>query len=90
VDRWTGTELITFGNVAFDWFRLAFPQHKTTIQTFWRRPDRYEATCTLDLGTRSLHIRPLPHPSPLNATWYRHLPALLDQRLAETGVDARY
>ena len=90
VERWTGTDLITFGNVAFDWFRLAFPHHKVAIREFWRRPDRYEATCVLELGTRVLHIRPLPHPSPLNATWYPRLPALLDRRLAETGVDPSY
>lgn len=89
-DRWTGTDLITFGNVAFDWFRLAFPEQKTAIRTFWAREDRYEATFSLDLGTRVLRIRPLPHPSPLNATWYRKIPGMVDQRLAEAGVDATW
>ena len=90
VERWQGTDLITFGNVAFDWFRLAFPQQKEAIRAFWARPDRYEATFALELGNRTLQVRPLPHPSPLNATWYPKIPALLDQRLAQAGVDARY
>ena len=90
VDRWQGTDLITFGNVAFDWFRLAFPQHKEAIRAFWSRPDRYEATYALELGSRVLRVRPLPHPSPLNATWFGRIPALLDRRLAEIGVDSTY
>jgi uracil-DNA glycosylase len=90
VDRWDGTDLITFGNVAFDWFRLAFPHHKATLRDYWARDDRYEATLALDIGSRTLRLRPLPHPSPLNATWYSRLPEMLDQRLAECGVDRTY
>ena len=91
VERWSGTDLITFGNVAFDWFRLAFPAEKTRLRAFWARDDRYEATFELHLQPhRVLRIRPLPHPSPLNATWYKRIPALIDQRLAEAGVGPDY
>lgn len=87
VERWMGTELITFGNVAFDWFRLAFPAEKDRLREFWAREDRYDATFELPVPNhRTLRIRPLPHPSPLNATWYGRLPAMLDARLAECGV----
>ena len=42
-ERWTGTELITFGNVAFDWIRLAWPDQRQAVRTFWARDDRYES-----------------------------------------------
>ncbi len=87
-ERWTGTELITFGNVAFDWFRLAWPEHTEAIRNHWAREDRYEATLPLQLGTRIVKLRPLPHPSPLNATWYGRLPAMLDARLRECTAAA--
>jgi uracil-DNA glycosylase len=90
-EHWKGTDLITFGNVAFDWFRLAFPSQKTALRAFWSSPDRYESTYTLQLPTsRVVQIRPLPHPSPLNATWYKRLPRMIDDRLAEAGVTSDY
>lgn len=89
-DRWQGTDLVTFGNVAFDWFRLAYPQHKAAIRAHWARDDRYATSLELDLGPRVLRIHPLPHPSPLNATWYPRIPAMLDARLAEVGIDRSY
>lgn len=89
--RWTGSHLITFGNVAFDWIRLAWPEHKHAVRAFWAQHDRYEATFTLEMAPgRVVEVRPLPHPSPLNATWYKRLPAMVDARLAECGVDLGY
>jgi len=86
-ERWAGTDLITFGNVAFDWIRLAWPEHKQAVRAFWAQEDRYEATFVLEMAPgRVVDVRPLPHPSPLNATWYGRLPAMVDARLAECGV----
>lgn len=85
-ERWQGTELITFGNVAFDWIRLAFPHERDAVRAFWARDDRYTAAFPLDVGSRTITVRPLPHPSPLNATWYKKLPKMIDARLMEAGV----
>ncbi len=89
--RWTGSHLITFGNVAFDWIRLAWPEHTHAVRAFWARKDRYEAIFRLEMATgRVVEVRPLPHPSPLNATWYKRIPAMVDARLAECGVGLGY
>ena len=37
---------------------------------------------------RALRLRPLPHPSPLNATWAPAFPGLLDRALAAVGGGA--
>ncbi len=79
---WQGDQLITLGNVAFDWFRLAEPANRDRLRDFWARPDRYEATLKVQLGHKDITLHPLPHPSPLNATWYKRFPSLLDRRLA--------
>ncbi len=84
-DVWQGDQLITLGNVAFDWFRLAEPSLRDPLKAFWARPDRYTASLTVDLGGKSITLYPLPHPSPLNATWYPRFPGLLQQRLAALG-----
>jgi uracil-DNA glycosylase len=81
VHHWNGHELLTLGNVAFDWFRLAAPELKPVLAEFWERPDRYEASLEVQLDGKSLRLHPLPHPSPLNARWYPLFPGLLDARL---------
>jgi hypothetical protein len=58
---------------------------RTPQAAFWAREDRYTASLTLEVRGRALRLHPLPHPSPLNATWYRRFPALLDDRLAALG-----
>jgi len=85
VERWTGHDLITLGNVAADWFRLADRSLGPAIQEHWARDDRYEAVLELKLGGKPIRLHPLPHPSPLNATWYPRFPALLDARLSALG-----
>jgi len=80
-ERWKGHDLLTCGNVAFDWFRVADPSLKPALAEFWRRTDRYEATLEIALNGKELRLHPLPHPSPLNATWYPKFPGLLDARL---------
>lgn len=84
VEHWKGQDLITCGNVAFFWFGLADPSLKETLQDHWSRPDRYETSLTITLG-KALTLHPLPHPSPLNATWYPRFPALMDLRLSQLG-----
>ena len=83
VEHWQGHELITLGNVAFDWFRLAAPELKTQLREFWSSEERYSSSLEICLQGKSIRLHPLPHPSPLNAKWYPKFPALLDARLAQ-------
>lgn len=85
VERWAGRDLITLGNVAFDWFRLADRSLGPVLKGFWARPDRYQASLEVELRGKAIRLHPLPHPSPLNATWYPRFPSLLDARLAALG-----
>lgn len=89
---WHGRDIITLGREAFLWF--AINQDKTVkaqLEEFWEREDRFE-TCTemtltaRDGTQRSLRLHPLPHPSPLNATWYKRFPDLLVARLRQLQV----
>lgn len=82
VDRWQGQHLITLGNVAFDWFRLAEPGLAPLLKDHWAREDRYTSSLTVILAGKAITLHPLPHPSPLNATWYPRFPALVRERLA--------
>jgi uracil-DNA glycosylase len=81
VEHWQGDQLITCGNVAFEWFGLADKQTKAELAAFWKRADRYEATLDVTLDDKRITLHPLPHPSPLNATWYPKFPALIRKRL---------
>ena len=81
VQHWRGQDLITLGNVAFDWFRLADKNLAPDLKRFWAREDRYEASLTITLKGKRITLHPLPHPSPLNATWYPRFPGLLRARL---------
>ncbi len=82
VTHWSGSHLLTLGNVAFHWFGLADRANKPALDAHWGRPDRYETSLAVQLGDKLFHLHPLPHPSPLNATWYKRFPALLDGRLS--------
>jgi uracil-DNA glycosylase len=95
VDRWTGEDLITLGNVAFHWFGLdAGRDEGRRLEAFFAREDRYEASLEVEIRSplsdraRTLTLHPLPHPSPLNATWYKRFPALLDARLSALRLGA--
>ena len=90
VDHWAGRFLIPLGNVAFHWFGIG--QSKDTrnmLKTFWDLPDRYERRLNVSLvsprtaSAKEIVLLPLPHPSPLNATWHRRFPDLLATRLRE-------
>ena len=82
---WTGTSLITLGNEAFFWFGLAEPANKPALATFWQRPGRYRESISVTLAGKPITLYPLPHPSPLNATWYSRFPEMLAGRLDELG-----
>lgn len=86
--HWQGNHVITLGNEAFHWF-LPYTE-PDAFEAFWKRDDRYEAEIECVLRStdkngpvqKTLVIMPLPHPSPLNARWYKQFPELLAKRLA--------
>lgn len=92
VDDWHGDRLITLGREAFLWFAMNQPPEvREQVEQFWLREDRFTETLAIPLTTeaghsRRLHLYPLPHPSPLNATWYKRFPALLLARLQQLDV----
>ena len=85
--------LITLGREAFFWFGIDQSKEvRARLAAFWQRDDRFETHCEVMLGdsrgnTRSFTLYPLPHPSPLNQTWYRRFPGLLKQRLEQVGLN---
>jgi uracil-DNA glycosylase len=86
VHDWDGHDVLALGRGAFDWFGLTDKALKAQLADFWEREDRYLAHVTVvltaqDGTTRTLRVHPVPHPSPLNATWYRKVPGLLAERL---------
>ena len=91
---WSGQDIITLGREAFLWFAINQPRElKQQLEAFWEREDRFNAFTEVQLSapdgaTRRLRIYPLPHPSPLNATWYKRFPELLERRLAQLEVSA--
>lgn len=91
--HWRGRDVITLGREAFLWFGIHRDKEtRTRLEAFWKREDRFEASLSLPLlfadGTeRSLQIHPLPHPSPLNAVWFKRFDGLLAQRLTQLKVD---
>ena len=93
VEQWQGRSLITLGREAFLWFGIGQSKdERARIEAFWKRDDRFESAIEVELNapdgqTATFEIRPLPHPSPLNATWYKRFPDLLRQRLEQ--LDAR-
>ncbi|MCW8918824.1 MAG: uracil-DNA glycosylase family protein [Gammaproteobacteria bacterium] len=92
IKEWNGCEVITLGREAFFWFAINQPREvKQQLEAFWAREDRFEAFTTvtvsaLDGTCRELRLHPLPHPSPLNATWYKRFPELLTARLEQLRV----
>ncbi|HET7313067.1 uracil-DNA glycosylase family protein [Salinisphaera sp.] len=93
IESWQGRDLITLGREAFLWFAIDQDKaERDRIQAFWKREDRFESCIEITLdapdgGEQRFRVYPLPHPSPLNATWYKRFPGLLQARLDE--LDAR-
>jgi uracil-DNA glycosylase len=95
VHAWRGRDVICLGQVAFSWFGLAADRAtRAALAEAWSAEPRFEGppvpvTLTaLDGTTAALRVWSLPHPSPLNATWYPRFPSLLSSRLDEIGVDS--
>jgi len=92
VEQWQGRSLITLGREAFLWFGIGQTKaERDRIAAFWQREDRFESFIEVTLtapdgAARCFDIHPLPHPSPLNATWYKRFPGLLRQRLEQLGL----
>lgn len=92
IHAWAGSDVITLGREAFLWFGLALGRdERRALEAFWTSEARFEAhyevaLCALDGTCRTLRLHPLPHPSPLNATWYARFPALLEARLAQLDL----
>lgn len=92
VERWQGQDLITLGREAFLWFGLLQAREtRGRLDAFWAREDRFTSSIDVELrsaggASRTFHLHPLPHPSPLNATWYGRFPGLLDARLEQLDV----
>jgi uracil-DNA glycosylase len=86
VHHFVGDHILTLGRVAFDWFGLSDRAVRQELAFHWRREDRFTSSIAVPVvageTTRTLTLHPLPHPSPLNATWYKRFPGLLDARLA--------
>ena len=86
--HWQGSQIITLGTEAFKWF--APYGGKKELDTFFKRGDRYSAHIQVTLCARDdsglqhekpVTLSPLPHPSPLNKTYYAQFPAMLQHRL---------
>ncbi len=90
VHGWDGSDVLCMGRVAFLWFGLGDRDETRRLKEFWGREDRFEASITSQVqapdGTeRQLRLHPVPHPSPLNATWAPHFDRLFALRLQQTG-----
>ncbi|MGK7948195.1 MAG: uracil-DNA glycosylase family protein [Xenococcaceae cyanobacterium] len=90
VFHWQGQQIITLGTEAFKWFTPY--GGKGEVTKFWQQSDRYETkllvnlTATDDVGMehqKPVTLLPLPHPSPLNQTYYARFPQMLQQRLTQ-------
>lgn len=90
VRQWRGNYAITLGTEAFKWF--AKYANRSAADVFWQRPDRYEAEFVVsvthehggEIETKQVAVAPLPHPSPLNQTYWPVFPELLRKRLTRT------
>lgn len=92
IKNWNGRDIITLGREAFLWFAINQPREvKQQLEAFWARDDRFASSTAvmvtaLDGTQRELRLHPLPHPSPLNATWYKRFPDLLVAKLKKLKV----
>ena len=92
ISRWEGRTLITLGREAFLWFGIGrSKEERTRLEAFWKREDRFESSIEVTLEddrgeAQTFQLYPLPHPSPLNQTWYSRFPGLLKQRLEQLDV----
>lgn len=89
IDNWNGRDIVTLGREAFLWFGLDQSRvERQRLEAFWQRDDRFSVPCDVEPATeygsaRMFRLHPLPHPSPLNAAWFKRFPALLQARLTQ-------
>jgi len=85
---WGGNQIITLGTEAFKWF--APYGKKGEIDAFFKREDRFSNSLNVILSAQNdqgiieqkeINLLPLPHPSPLNQTYYAKFPQMLQDRL---------
>jgi uracil-DNA glycosylase family 4 len=94
IEQWQGEHIITLGREAFLWFGLLQSREaRDKLDAFWLHEDRFTEPLKITLAAgdddsikRDFTLYPLPHPSPLNATWYGRFPGLLDARLQQLKV----
>lgn len=83
--HYRGPVIIPLGTEAFLWF-AQLPGAEAAVRRFWERPDRYSETLQVVLRageiSRPVTLAPLPHPSPLNQTYFKQFPEMLGRRLA--------
>lgn len=89
--HWHGQDLITLGREAFLWFGLNQSKPaRERLEAYWGSERRFEQCLEVELSAagrqRVFRLHPLPHPSPLNATWYARFPGLLRQRLTQLDL----
>ena len=90
-DFWEGTEILTLGTEAFRWFEPYAEEGRFADEA--KTDARFEMVfpCRLPLegaggeasAFKTVRVRPLPHPSPLNRRWRAQFPEMLDRRLKE-------
>lgn len=92
ISRWEGRTLITLGREAFLWFGIGrSKEERARLEAFWKQEDRFESSIEVTLENergeaQTFTLYPLPHPSPLNQTWYARFPELLKNRLKQLDV----
>jgi uracil-DNA glycosylase len=88
ITYWKGSHIITLGTEAFKWFE--YFENKQKLAEFWNNEEqRYTESIECEITTqingqfkyKTLTVSPLPHPSPLNAKWYKRFPNLLKNRV---------
>ena len=91
-ELWQQTDIITLGREAFLWFGIGQPRALgERLKQHWAAPERFSTAIACDYQspsgvTRHLRLHPLPHPSPLNATWFKRFPGLLEARLNQLAL----
>jgi uracil-DNA glycosylase len=90
-DFWKGREVLTLGTEAFRWFEPYAEGGRFGDEA--GTDARFDAAfpCRLPVSIpekgdclwKTVIVRPLPHPSPLNRRWYSKFPDMLARRLEE-------
>jgi uracil-DNA glycosylase len=83
VHSWRGHTVLAMGQDALMWWSAW--GDPAEFDALWASPDRFSSTITVEVradgASRAVQVSPLPHPSPLNATWAKVFPSILHARL---------